>query len=328
LSNRSNLIYLLLAFFLLLIPNELAAQTDHPAVDVSGQSDGRDRIAAIDKLQLASIPGDLPAYYSPHGASRAHSLQALLSGELAFYSKVFDCTFAPVTLAVLNAKQWPTVSGDEPYGMPSMSDSKPWVFVMPLDWHEVTALPMPQENSADSAIQQRVRERGVSWRTVQFQAGDGIGAHEVGHSIINQVGINAQVNWFNEFLASYIGYAYLKEQHPDQLLGNEIFWKSGLAAPHPFTSLRDFETRYAELSARYPQNYGWYEFTFEERVIEVYREQGIGFLTKVRRDFPRDGPKLSGDQVLDKLEAMHPGWKAWASHVEKGEVSPADGIVE
>jgi hypothetical protein len=301
-------------------------QTNNNIVPVS--SEGADRFAAIKQLHLESLSGSLPVYYSPQEVGRARSLQNLLSGELEFYGKVFDFRFAPVTLAVLNHEQWPHVSKDNPYGLPSMSDSQPWVFVMPSSWQQVTALPIPKETEATASVQRRVRQSGIPWNSIQTAAGDGIGTHEIGHSIVYQVGIRAQTHWFDEFLASYIGYAYLKERHPSQLLGSEIFWKMGLDAPHPFTTLSDFESRYDELATKYPQNYGWYQFTLEEHVIEVYRRQGVQFLTRVREEFPSNGLHLNSDQVLEKLERIDPGWKMWAAKVEGGKFSSSDGILE
>jgi len=70
---------------------------------------------------------------------------------------------------------------------------------------------------------------------VRFEGCDGIGTHEVGHYIVRELRIDPQTHWFNEFLASYVGYAYLKSKAPTQALSSEIFWTAGLVT-HPILS--------------------------------------------------------------------------------------------
>ncbi len=134
------------------------------------------------------------------------------------------------------------------------------------------------------------------------------------------MGIDTQTHWFNEFLASYVGYAYLKAKHPAEALASEIFWTQGLDAPHPFTKLSDFENRYDELEQKYPANYGWYQLALDQRVIEIYRSSGVQFLRSVRSAFPKHGPKLESNEVLEKLDALVPGWKSWSTRVEAGDI--------
>lgn len=275
---------------------------------------------AIQALRLESIPGDMPTFYSPGAQVRAKYLQALLGGEIDYYAGRFNVHFAPITMVVLNPNQWPKVDGDNPYGMPSVSESAPSVFVMPSSWNEVTWMPFPKREEVDPAILRRALKGGRSWDQVKFEGGDGIGTHEIGHSIIDQLGIDAQTYWFNEFLASYVGYAYLKAHDPRQALSSEIFWTYGLKAPHPFTKLNDFESKYAELGQKYPANYGWYQVALDQRVIEIYQQRGVDYLRTIRAQFPKGAPRLDSTQVLNKLEGISPGWIAWSRRLEAGDV--------
>jgi hypothetical protein len=239
-------------------------------------------------------------------------------------------SFAAVTMAVLNTEQWSKVAGEDPYGMPSVGESNPYVFVMPASWAQVTWMPFPKRAAVPPAILRQALANGRTWNEVKFEGCDGIGTHEIGHAIVDQLGIDSQTHWFNEFLASYVGYAYLKAKHPREALSSEIFWTQGLDAPHPFTKLDDFESRYDEIEQKYPANYGWYQLALDQRVIEIYRRGGVQFLHSVRSAFPKHGPKLNTTQVLDKLEALSPGWKSWSMRVEAGDVEavklqPASG---
>jgi hypothetical protein len=278
------------------------------------------RLEGIQSLGLASLPGNMPTFYSPRSEARARYLQALLGGEIDYYSSQFQVRFAPVTMAVLNTEQWSKVAGEDPYGMPSVGGSNPYVFVMPSSWAQVTWMPFPKRGAVPAAILRQALTKGKTWDEVKFEGCDGIGTHEIGHTIIDQLGIDPQTHWFNEFLASYVGYAYLKAKHPPEALASEIFWTQGLDVPHPFTKLSDFESKYDELEQKHPANYGWYQLALDQRVMEIYPSSGVQFLRSIRSAFPKHGPRLDSNQVLEKLEALSPGWKSWSMHVEAGDV--------
>ena len=116
--------------------------------------------------------------------------------------------------------------------------------------------------------------------------------------------------------------AYIKTKNPRQGLSNDIFMTQGLDAPHPFTKLESFENQYDELMQKYPANYGWYQLFLDQRVIELYRQRGVDYLRNIQAAFPKGGPTLTSQQVLEKLEFISPGWKSWAQRVEAGDVKP------
>ena len=282
------------------------------------------RMDALRSLRLDSIPGAMPTFYSPRAEARAKYLQALLGGEIQFFADEFHVALRPVTMAVLNVKQWPYVAGDEPYGMPSIDGTEPPVFVMPASWDGVKWMAVPRRKQVPPAMLRAALANGRKWEQVKYEGCDGIGTHEIGHSIIRQLGIDPQTHWFSEFLASYVGYAYLKATDPGQALSNEIFWITGIStAPHRFTKLDEFESKYDELQERYPGNYAWYQLALDQRVIETHQKQGLDFLRQVRAQFPRGGPTLDSAQVLDRLESMSPGWRAWSARVEAGDITTA-----
>lgn len=277
---------------------------------------------AILSLRLESIPGDMPTFYSPHAKVRAKHLQRLLGGEITYYANRFHVALRPVAMAVLDAEQWPKVADDEPYGMPSVDGASPPVIVMPVSWNDVRWMVVPQRREVPTAMLREALVDGKTWSQVKFEGCDGIGTHEIGHSIIRQLGIDPQTKWFNEFLASHVGYAYLKAMEPGQALSNEIFWTVGLGhAPHLFTKLDDFETRYDELQRQHPGNYGWYQLALDQRVIEVHGERGVDYLLQIRKEFPTGAAKLGTAQLLERLEKISPGWKAWALRLEAGQVT-------
>lgn len=296
----------------------------------SGLASEESRMDGIKSLSLESIPGNLPTFYSPHAEARAKDLQGLLGGEIAYYSDLFRVPFGPIAMAVLDPEQWPSVAGREPYGLPSVDGTRPAVVVMPVSWGEVTWMAVPKREEVPPAMLRKALANGKKWNQVKFEGCDGIGTHEIGHYVIRQLGIDPQTKWFNEFLASYVGYAYLKTKVPAKALSNEIFWTVGLDnSPHPFTKLDDFERKYDQLQEEYPGNYGWYQLALDQRVIEIYAQRGVGYLREVRKEFPSGVQSLDSAKLLNKLERISPGWRAWAAQLEAGNVkavlAPASG---
>ena len=283
----------------------------------TGMFSGTIREKNLAALHDPYLSGAMPTYYSPGQKKRAQFLQNLIAGEIGFYSDAFGMHFAPITLAVLDPQQWSKVVIFS-YGFPTIS-LPPYIFTMPSDWSKSNAVPFPAKEDVDAATLKRARAEGHSWKELQFEGGDGIGTHEIGHAIIRQLGIDTQTRWFLEFLASYIGYAYLQARQPREVLGNEVFWTVGYAkTPHPHSDLEYMETNHRDLVTKYPVNYAWYQFALDQRVLAVYRQEGLGFISKVKQSFPGGGPKLNTAQVLEKLESIDSGWKAWAAALGEG----------
>jgi hypothetical protein len=62
-----------------------------------------------------------------------------------------------------------------------------------------------------------------------------------------------------------------------------------------------------------PDNINWYQAIFLQQVAEVSRSKGLGFLKAVRDAFPvAESDSVSAVTVLERLERIHPGFRAWA----------------
>ncbi len=275
------------------------------------------RLDLVKTLDNPILQGSLPTSYSPGSEQRAKALQKFLEGERSFYQEKLGIKLADLSLAVLSPDQWPKAVPDLPYGMPSVSRN-PSVIAMPTRWEGADWGAFPKETDVDPSLVKEVTSSGGNWNQILYRGADGIATHELGHVIIARYGIDPQVHWFNEFLASYAGYAYLKEKVPEDLMANEIFWVFGLRQPHPHTSLADFESMYNRLARELPGNYGWYQSAISQRVIEVYKQRGLDFLKSVQKQFPVGASGATNDVVLDRLEQINTGWKVWAKLLEAG----------
>ena len=278
------------------------------------------RMEAVQQLELARLPdGSLPTYYSAGAQARARYFQALIGGEQDYYRAALHVPLRDLNLAVLSPQQWSPVTTRDPYGMPSVQ-GHPRVITMPADWSKAVIIAVPSVAELSPQLQAEVRATGKPMRDLVYVGADSIGTHELGHAIVEDYGIAWTTYWFNEFLASYVGNVYIEEKRPGDRAADHIFWQTGLAYPHPHTSLAYFETHYDELSEKVPQNYGWYQCALDQRVLAVYRTEGVGFLRKVKAAFPPGSPQLTSAQLLDKLESITPGWKQWAADVEADRV--------
>jgi hypothetical protein len=278
------------------------------------------RMEAVQRLKLAKLQGGtLPTYYSTGSEVRARYFQSLIAGERDFYRQTLQVPLGDLQLAVLTPADWSPVNTHDPYGMPSV-EGQPRVIAMPADWSKAVIIPVPDLGSLPPHLQAEVHATGKPLRDLIYVGADSIGTHELGHAIIEDYRIGWTTHWFNEFLASYVGNVYIEEKRPADRAADHIFWQTGLDYPHPHTSLDYFETHYDELSAKAPQNYGWYQCALDQRVLAVYRKEGVGFLKKVKAAFLPDGPQLTSAEVIDKLESIDPGWRKWAAEVEADRV--------
>ena len=163
---------------------------------------------------------------------------------------------------------------------------------------------------------------GSNRRTFEAAADDFvdiIGFHELGHSLSGEYGIKAGCHWLHEFVASYFAYTFLSERRPESKRVFDLLGRPSKAMPKN-TTLADFERLYDRVD-----DYGWYQGMFEGRIQELYPKMGIQFLKELKRQFPADGvlPKdspaskavnksMTPTEVLEKLEAIAPGFQAWA----------------
>jgi len=221
------------------------------------------------------------------------------------------------TVAVLDARQWEQLNILDPYGVPTVTDFPPYIALLPANWSENQLGMLPAESEADPALVKEVQAAGAVWSETFYRGFDAIIGHEFGHAAARVYGINPPLHWFDEFLATYFEIAFIRHRHPEREFPVQTFFAINRGYSHHFTSLDDFESHYP-LSDSSPNNYGWYQAMFEQRIEQVYAQQGVGFLTKALTLFPktRSDRKLSNAEVLAKLEGICPGFIKWAKSLE------------
>jgi hypothetical protein len=274
------------------------------------------RLETVLALKDPFLPGQVGTYYTPGFEKRAKAVQDFLTDERDFYSKELGIHL-DLTVAVLDAKQWEQLDILDPYGVPTVTDFPPYVALLPANWSENRLGMLPAETEADPALVKQVQAAGAVWSETFYRGFDAIIGHEFGHAAARTYGIKPPTHWFDEFLATYFGIAFIRHRHRELLFPVQTFFAINRGYSHQYTSLNDFESRYP-ISGSSPTNYGWYQAMFEQRIEQVYAQQGIDFLKQARTLFPANSnaAPLSNAEVLAKLDRICPGFRGWAQPLE------------
>ena len=268
---------------------------------------------ALDLMRQLGIPladGDVPVHYSAAFESRGRELGTDLAAAVDYYEDHLGVRL-PIVLAVLDEEDWPRVT-TIPYGFPHPFMGTPNVVFLGATPENPAAMDMRRRHTfASEADHEKVRRAGLSWDEASGRFLDLVGYHELGHIYADALGIESHRRWFAEMLATYIGYAFMKSERPEQALVWEGVIASLPASPRPdHSSLADFERLYVNVGI---PNYQWYQGIFHVRVEEVYEAQGIDFVHRVREALPAGASgELSTPDLLERLERIQPGFHAWA----------------
>ncbi|MBI2927344.1 MAG: hypothetical protein HYY24_16740 [Verrucomicrobia bacterium] len=275
------------------------------------------------KLNLPSLPGPVPTYHDHGAKARAERLQADIREMNSFYQEKLSVQ-AAVTLAVLNSNQWTRVN-PIPFGLPGVLGEPPVIFAPAHSggWAFRQMLARKEAIPAD-VLQDYLRTSQKTFEAASDDFVDFIALHELGHVLCIHYGIDPSCNWLNEFLASYFGYAFLAERRPERKPVIALFGRPSQTRPK-HTTLADFERLYFLVD-----DYAWYQGMFERRIQEMYPQVGLQFIKDLKRGLPRttgipDGVsipdpvvnRIPPEEALEKVEAIAPGFRAWAKGFRK-----------
>jgi hypothetical protein len=278
---------------------------------------GANRAQLIHALHNPCLSGQIVTCYTPGYRARAVSLQQFLTGELAFVRRRLGIR-VPLLLAVLDQHQWPQAEHQLPYAMPSVHGDPP-IALVAANWAAAKDFYPKAEDAGNPALFREIARHGLTWDQANAQAGDSLSAHELGHAVIDAYGIVPGSHWLDEFLASYVWYAYVSEQRPEQLwLFDVIQAGNQLERAQRFVTLAELDLNYKAIVASdmKTNNYGWYQGQLIERVRQTYRVRGMDFLKQIRAAFPPgEAPRLGSDEALRRVEQIDPSFTGWATEL-------------
>lgn len=196
-----------------------------------------------------------------------------------------------------------------------MSLGKPWLIV----------LPAAPERSIIARGLSRSYDEAVARRMVDL-----IGFHELGHIYTSEylypddfANPYPPIRWFDEMLGTYFAYALLRHTYPEWAEVWDAVIDAYLAFPEQqYTSLGDFDQKYYEISrvpeGEEPSNYGWYQAVFHSRARAVFDAQDLAFLSQLKEKLPWEHfEEWTSEELLTWLEAIEPGFQAWAWELEE-----------
>jgi hypothetical protein len=256
----------------------------------------------------------VPTFHSPGYAHRAATLQRMVEDGRRFFADSLGL-LADVHLAVLSEEDWSRIT-PIPYTIPFFSPGAALIVLPATTAGPIVDDYLDSQHRLPQARLQRIRDAGFTFEEGAHTMVDLIGYHELGHLYTRAYGIQIPGHWVSEFLATYFAYAYLRRAQPHLAeLWDGIVQRAPDARP-AHTSLTDFDRLYFGVG---PDNYFWYQGIFAARVSEVFAERGLAFLAAVRDAFPAGTTDpLPGDEVLARLEAIQPGFLAWAAWLQQG----------
>jgi hypothetical protein len=293
------------------------------AINVSAAAQSKYCADEIKDLKLQSISGQIITYYSKGKEIRASELKTLLERASASLGDSLNLEIN-LTLAVLEAKEWAQVI-DKPYGLPTLrtgackrgggSFPEPrYVAILPAgidgplykDW-------IALKDSISTKTLKKLKKVGVGFEQGGKIMIDFVALHELGHAYHLQLGIKNYVNFFAEFMANYIAYAFLRstEERLDKKVLAVLSANIETITPvhSSFIKWENFR------SSEHPPTEVWYNSIITLKAAEIYEQRGFEFLTAVKNAFPEAEGKLNTETILARLDTIHPGILKWSKGI-------------
>jgi len=276
-------------------------------------------LARVRSLGLESLPDPVPTYYSPELRPRAEALQRRVRDAVSFFESRHNIP-SPLTLALLNEPHWAAVSR-APYGL-GFASVAPRVVVWAASTEKgIMAQIFRAAHAAASSpeVSQAWTSLGVSHEAAVAQVLEAILLHEVGHVYVNgALGFRDVARWFNEFMATYIAYTFLRSREPAAIGVWNAVSLDIIHGIQPSTrKLDDFNRLYNQLP---PQTYGWFQSHFNLGVTAVLEQKrDTDWFVELRTaGLDKDSRSLTTSELLGRLDRIAPGIKGWAEKLEKG----------
>jgi hypothetical protein len=291
--------------------------TKSPKSSTLPEEFGADRAQRIHALHDPCLSGRIVTCYTPGYRARSISLQQFLTGELSFVRQGLGLSVTLV-LAVLDNRQWPLAEQQLPYAMPSVHGNPP-IALLAANWAAAKDFYPKVEEAGNPALLSEIAAHGLTWDQANAQVGDLLSAHELGHAANDAYGIVPGSHWLDEFLASYVWYAYISERHPEQLWLFDVLQAGNqLDRQQRFVTLAELDNNYKPIveSDQRTNNYGWYQGQLIERIRQIYPTRGLVFLKEIRAAFPAsEAPRLGSDEALRRVERIDPSFSDWAEEL-------------
>lgn len=247
-------------------------------------------------LETAKV-GRVTAYFAPEDRQRAVELATLTEKAATLHERELGLSF-DLRLGALGSRHWFSEFPDMSYTIP---------------WCDITgrAIFVP-------ASDVKLPENGFT-RAIDF-----IALHEYGHIASKRYFHPAStreygpVQWFEEFLATYFGYAYVRTAAPAWADALRREWRVNVERFTPRERSLDWRFMRQLPPEELGQTYAWYQQVLNLRVADVYDRHGLGFLRAARTRLPwATLDDWTTATLVPALEAVAPGFRSWSEGFER-----------
>ena len=273
-----------------------------------------DRVRA---LGLDSLDAGYRVFYSDGYAERAAEMGRLVAASNAFYVDSIGVDVEQLFIALLDPTDYQRAAlpGGFPYGLPFVNDR---VVVQPADLSVglVRDAYAPYETTASRSLVARLGSVGLSYAEALPVMFDAIALHEIGHVQVYAYDLNTKQPWFNELMATYLSYAYMRAREPEMAVVWDVVLEAGREGYEPtHTSLDDLNRLYTGVGF---ENYVWYQNVFQDRVHVLYDLRGLDFVRGVKaRLADPDWTPETAEELIAVLDEIAPGFAEWADSYER-----------
>ena len=296
---------LLIGLIVLLLPTRTSAQTEQKQLTNAEK---------LHNLKLDSTNVGEVVYYSTGYSERAELISKQINNARLFYLDSLNIDVR-IKIALLDKIDYSSMTLDLPYGLPFVNNG---LIFQPADMSigAVRDMYAPFASTASDKIISNLNNAGFEYEDALNFMVDLIALHEIGHTQVYSYELDAKQAWFNEFMASYFGYAYMKNKEPKMAVVWDNIMQAGFEGYDPkHRTLNELNELYIGVGVG---DYVWFQNAFQERIKEVYAKRGLDFirLAKEKLSDPAFEPKTSFE-LLEALEEIEPGFIKWAETLEQ-----------
>lgn len=302
---NNSMSFLLISLIVVMLPTLTSAQTEQKQLTNAEK---------LHNLKLDSTNVGELVYYSKGYSERGELISKQIENAKLFYLDSLNID-VQIKIALLDTTDYNSISTGVPYGLPFVNNG---LIFQPADTSigAVKSMYAPFENSVSQEIISNLKNVGFEYKDALNFMVDLIALHELGHTQVYSYELDTKQAWFNEFMASYFGYAYMKIKEPKMAVIWDNIMQAGFESYVPnHQTLNEFNELYFGVGV---DDYVWFQNAFQERIKEVYSKRGLDFIRLAKEKLSDSAfqPKTSLE-LLEALEEIEPGFIKWAETLEQ-----------
>jgi hypothetical protein len=216
---------------------------------------------------------------------------------------------------VVNRDNWSRIFGPQFWGFAANAGAPGgagWVVIQPATGDGPLAdLITSARSSAPAEDWRRLDSGSTTPEALALRHMDMVVVHEYGHLLVRSgaIPIRYGQRWFQEFLATYLMYAFLASNHPELAKLYDAWDRIVLeTARDPITDVN----RYDNPESVTPAQLLWFYAATGSRARACYRQRGLDLIRDLSKSLNVSGGwVMPNERLLPILESSCPGFERW-----------------